>query len=77
VKTTTYLKARDGSVTVTEDIRIPEQFADLPRIGLVRAAGRAEHLTWLDAARTSRIPTVSAGRVRSVRLDRDRSVRRT
>ena len=45
---TTYLKARDGSVTVTEDIRIPEQFADLPRIGLAFELPAAlEHLTWL------------------------------
>ena len=49
VKTnTTYLKARDGSVTVTEDIRIPKQFEDLPRIGLVFEIPESlEHLVWL------------------------------
>ena len=61
LKNTTYLMARNGVVTITEDIRIPEQFADLPRIGFAfELPRRSSTSPGSDAVRTSRIPIASA-----------------
>jgi beta-galactosidase len=44
---TTYTMGTDGTVTVAEDVRIPKQLDDLPRVGLefTLSAG-LEHLRW-------------------------------
>jgi beta-galactosidase len=44
---TTYLRDADGVVTISEDIRIPKQLSDLPRIGLAFEMPPVfEHLEW-------------------------------
>jgi beta-galactosidase len=45
---TTYLHRRDGTITISEDIRIPKQLEDLPRVGLAfEVAAALEQLVWL------------------------------
>lgn len=48
VQTTTYTVGPDGTLTITEDVRVPKQLADLPRVGVVFAVAPGyERLTWL------------------------------
>jgi beta-galactosidase len=48
VQTTTYTIEPDGTLTIAEDVRVPKQFDDLPRVGVVFAVAPGyERLTWL------------------------------
>jgi beta-galactosidase len=47
VQNTTYLAGTNGVVTITEDIRIPKELDDLPRVGVMfELPSSLEHLIW-------------------------------
>ena len=66
LQNTTYLCDANGVVTITEDIRVPKELDDLPRLGFAfELPPTLEQLCGSAAVRTSRIPTASS-RVRSL-----------
>ena len=77
-RNTTYLHRKDGLVSVNDDIRIPKEFDDLPRIGIdFDGSGgvRAPRLV-RDAVRTSRYPDRKRGAaLRALRILGRRAVR--